>query len=247
MVEDRHFAFSPGVLLLPMFAVLAIWTVFWVEVTFQVNLNNFGIYPRSISGLRGIIFSPFLHGSVEHLYNNTIPLAVLSGALVYFYRKIALRVMVWGILLSGVLTWLIGRESYHIGASGLIYVLASFIFFKGIFTRHFRLVAMSLLVVFLYGGLLWYIFPIKDGISWEGHLAGFLTGLLFAILFKADIPPVRKYTWEQDNYSEEEDEFMKHFDEDGNFIENRTNRDTDDPGIELRYHFKKSIKKDPDD
>ena len=246
MVEERHFVFTPGVLLLPMFAVLAIWTVFWVEVRFQVNLNDFGIYPRSISGLRGVIFSPFLHGSVEHLYNNTIPLAVLSGALVYFYRNIALKVIIWGILLSGILTWLIGRESYHIGASGLIYVLASFIFFKGIFTRHFRLVAMSLLVVFLYGGLLWYIFPIKDGISWEGHLAGFLTGLLFAIVFKADIPAVRKFAWEQDNYSEEEDEFMKHFDEDGNFIENRENKIHEDPGIELRYHFKRTKKEDPD-
>ena len=244
MSEDRYFEFSPGVLLLPMIAVLSIWTVFWVEVRFQVNLNDFGIYPRTFKGMRGIVFSPFLHGSVEHLYNNTLPLAILSGALVYFYHSVAFRVILYGILVSGLITWIIGRPSYHIGASGLIYVLASFIFFKGIFTKHFRLVALSLLVVFIYGGLLWYIFPIKDGISWEGHLGGFIAGLLMAILFKTEIPPVRKYLWETDEYSEEEDEFMKHFDEDGNFIEHKDeNLNKDKSSLNITYHYKKS---DPD-
>ena len=241
MSEERYFEFSPGVLLLPMFAVLSIWTVFWVEVKFQVNLNDYGIYPRTIKGLRGILFSPFLHGSVQHLYNNTLPIAILSGTLVYFYRSVSLKVMLYGILLSGLITWLIGRPSYHIGASGLIYVLASFIFFKGIFTKHFRLVALSLLVVFIYGGLLWYIFPIKEGISWEGHLGGFLTGLFLANMLKTEIPPVRKYAWEDEEYAEEEDEFMKHFDEDGNFIEHKADPPSDsDPKINITYHFKKS-------
>ena len=158
MSEERYFSFTPQVVLLPMLAVLSIWTVFWVEVKFQVNLNDYGIYPRTVKGLRGIIFSPFLHGSLEHLYNNTLPLVILCGSLAYFYRKVSIKVLVLGILISGMLTWLIGRPSYHIGASGLIYVLASFIFFKGIFTKHYRLVALSLLVVFIYGGLLWYIF-----------------------------------------------------------------------------------------
>ena len=129
MSEERFFKFSPGVLLLPMFAVLSIWTVFWVEVRFQVNLNDYGIYPRTFKGLRGVVFSPFLHGSIEHLYNNTLPLAILSGALVYFYRSVSAKVLLTGIIISGLITWIIGRPSYHIGASGLIYVLASFIFF----------------------------------------------------------------------------------------------------------------------
>lgn len=240
MSKEHHFEFNTAVLLIPMLAVLSIWTVFWFEVRFQVNLNEFGIYPRTLEGLRGIVLSPFIHGSVEHLYNNTIPLAVLSGALAYFYRSISVKVILWGIVLSGLLTWLIGRESYHIGASGLIYVLASFIFFKGIFSRHFRLVALSLLVVFLYGGLLWYIFPIEAGISWEGHLGGFLAGLLFAFLFKNQLPPVKKYSWEQEGYSEEDDEFMKHFDEDGNFIEETDRRPSDESSIEIRYHYKRS-------
>lgn len=245
MSSHRYFEFSPGVLLLPMFAVLSMWTVFWVEVKFQVNLNDFGIYPRTLKGIRGIIFSPFLHGSLEHLYNNTLPIAILSSALVYFYRNAALRVIVLGILLSGFLTWLIGRPSYHIGASGLIYVLASFIFFKGILTRHFRLVALSLLVVFIYGSLLWYIFPIVDGISWEGHLSGFLTGLAFALIFKTEVPPLKKYAWEDEGYSGEEDEFMKHFDEQGNFIEKPEGKmSSDETSLQIKYHYKKARKDD---
>ena len=248
MSEERYFEFSPGVLLLPMFAVLSIWTVFWVEVRFQVNLNDYGIYPRTFKGLRGIVFSPFLHGSVEHLYNNTLPLAILSGALVYFYRSVSAKVLLTGIIISGLITWIIGRPSYHIGASGLIYVLASFIFFKGIFTKHFRLVALSMLIVFIYGGMLWYIFPIKEGISWEGHLGGFITGLALAFILKTDIPPLRKYEWEKEEFSEDDDEFMQHFDEDGNFIEKKDElQDQNGPRLNITYHYKKSESDKPKD
>ncbi len=240
MSEENYFRFSNRVLLLPMAAVLLIWTVFWFEIRFQVNLNEYGIYPRTLTGLRGIFFSPLLHGSIEHLYNNTLPILILSGALAFFYRKVALWVIVLGIICSGLLTWFIGRPSYHIGASGLIYVLASFIFFKGVFTKHFRLVALSMVVVFLYGSLLWYIFPIKDDISWEGHLAGFITGLFLAIFLKTRVPSLKKYTWEKEDYSEDDDEFLKHFDEDGNFIE-RKDEQQEDPDSELKitYHYKK--------
>lgn len=219
MGEHTYFKFSNTLILVPLLSVLAIWTVYWYEIRFQVNLNQYGIYPRSLKGLRGIIFSPFLHGSVGHLYNNTIPIAMLTAALVYFYRNIAFKVLLLGILLSGFITWLIARPSYHIGASGLIYVLATFIFFKGIFSKYYRLVALSLIVVFIYGSLLWYIFPLKEGISWEGHLGGFITGLVLAISLPTSLPQAKKYEWEKEDYNEEDDEFLKHFDEDGNFIE----------------------------
>ena len=219
MQDNTYFKFSNTVILLPLLSVLAIWTVYWYEIRFQVNLNQYGIYPRSLKGLRGIIFSPFLHGSVDHLYNNTIPIAMLTAALAYFYRKIAFKVLLFGILLSGFITWLIARPSYHIGASGVIYVLATFIFFKGIFSKYYRLVALSLIVVFIYGGLLWYIFPLKEGISWEGHLGGFITGLVLAVFLRTSLPRPHKYDWEKDDYDEENDEFLKHFDEDGNFME----------------------------
>ena len=238
MTEDRYFKFTYAVLLVPLIALLIIWTIFWVEVRFRINLNDLGIYPRTVSGLKGILFSTFIHSSLSHLYNNSIPIVILSAALVYFYRRVAWKVIVIGILAAGILTWGIGRPSYHIGASGLIYVMASFIFFKGVFTKHYRLVALSLIVVFVYGSMLWYIFPVKDGISWEGHLAGFLTGIALAYFLKAEVPQVKKYKWEREDYAEEEDDFLKHFDEEGNFIESPDFPDTKNE-VEVRYHYRK--------
>lgn len=241
MSEQHYFRYTHAVVWVPMLAVLLTWTVFLVEVRFQVNLNALGIYPRKFSGLPGILFSPFIHGSIEHLYNNTLPLAVLLASLFYFYRDIASRVLIIGLLLSGGITWLIGRPSYHIGASSIIYLLASFIFFKGIFTKYYRLVALSLIVVFIYGGLLWYIFPVLDEISWEGHLGGFLTGLLLALTVKTHVPEAKKFAWEQEGYREEEDEFMRHFDEDGNFIEHSGNApDKEDDPVEFKYIYKRN-------
>ncbi|SNZ01572.1 rhomboid family intramembrane serine protease [Flagellimonas pacifica] len=239
MTENDHFKFSYGMLLVPLLAVLSIWTVFWIEVQFGVNFNDYGIYPRRLSGIRGVLFSPFIHGSVEHLYNNTIPLAVLTGFLFYFYRQVAWRTLFLGLIVSGLLTWVIGRPSYHIGASGIIYVLASFIFFKGVFAKHFRLIALSLIVVFIYGSMIWYIFPIEEGISWEGHLSGFLTGFLLALMIKVRVPNEKKYEWEKEDYDEEEDAFLKHFDEDGNFIENNHLVEEGDKNIKITYHYKK--------
>tara|TARA_R110002049_G_scaffold305931_1_gene503539 strand:- start:6212 stop:6982 length:771 start_codon:yes stop_codon:yes gene_type:complete len=238
MTDNNHFKFSNAVILAPMVAVLTIWIVFWIEIQFKINLNSFGLYPRSVSGLKGILFSPFIHGSAEHLYSNTLPLVVLSAALVYFYKSVWFRVLFWGGLLAGLITWVIGRPSYHIGASGIIYLLASFIFFKGVFTKYYRLIALSLFVVFVYGSMLWYIFPIKEGISWEGHLGGFLTGLLFAIFIKAEIPGPKKYAWEQDDYDEKSDEFLRHFDEDGNFIASDPANIELDEDIKITYHYK---------
>jgi len=236
MSNQEHFKFSTGVYAYPVSFVLLIWLVFWFEVRFGFRFNSFGIYPGTFKGLRGIVFSPFIHSGIEHLYHNSIPLLVLSTALFYFYRKIAWKVILFGILLSGILTWIIGRSGNHIGASGLIYVLVSFTFFKGIFAKHYRLIALSLAIVFLYGSMVWGTLPLKDGISWEGHLSGMITGLLFAVWFRKEIAKPKKYVWEQPDYNEEDDEFMKHFDENGNFIEHL--EEEPENTLEVTYHYK---------
>ena len=217
--DIREFEYTTAVVFVPVLFVLFIWVVYWIEVRFGFNLNFLGVFPRKVAGLPGIFFSPFIHSGISHLYHNSIPLLVLTASTFYFYRSIAWKVIVYGILLSGLLTWIIGRPSYHIGASGLIYVLVSFIFFKGVFTGYYRLVALSLLMVFLYGSMIWYTLPVDESISWEGHLAGFVTGFVFALIFKKNLAKPQKYKWEEEDYNEAEDEFMKHFDENGNFIE----------------------------
>ena len=244
MDSQEQFKYTTGVIGYPVFFVLFIWIVFWFEVRFGFSFNGYGVYPRTLIGLRGVIFSPFIHSSMEHLYHNSIPLLVLSTALFYFYREISWKVILYGILFSGLLTWCIGRPANHIGASGLIYVLMSFILFKGIFAKHFRLIALSLLVVFLYGSMIWYVFPIKENMSWEGHLAGLIVGLVFALFFRKSIAKPKKYKWEEDDYNEDDDPFLRHFDENGNFIE--TLEESPDvieeksPKIRITYQFKQN-------
>ena len=219
-MNDNHFKFSSSVITIPFLFVLFLWIVFWAGIKFNVDLELFGIYPRTFFGLIGVVSSPFIHGNIEHLYNNSIPLLILLAALRYFYREQSIPILGYGILFSGILTWIIGRESYHIGASGLIYVLVSFIFFKGIRTKYYRLVALSLLVIMLYGSRMWYVLPhVEGGISWEGHLAGLITGFVFSVIFKTtDYKKLIRYEWEQPDYDPQTDKFMQRFDENGNFV-----------------------------
>lgn len=220
MNDFHHFRFSPATWIVPAFLLVLIWFVFYAEYAFHLDLRHFGILPRTFSGMVGIVVSPLLHGDLSHIANNSVPLFILTTALIYFYREVSLRVLVYGVLLSGTITWLIGRDSYHIGASGLIYVLVSFIFFKGLMTKYYRLMALSLAVVMVYGGMVWYVFPDVDHkISWEGHLAGLITGFVFAARFKTpDYVKDIQYNWEKPDFDPEQDPFMKHFDADGNFV-----------------------------
>lgn len=244
-MTDNNFKFTPQVLVFPIVFVLMMWIVFWAEVRFNLNLGHFGIYPRAIEGLPGIIVSPFIHGNLEHIYNNSLPLLVLLAALSYFYRELALKVVGYGILLSGLITWIIGRESFHIGASGLVYVLVSFIFFKGIITKYYRLVALSLMVILLYGSMVWYVFPdIEKGISWEGHLGGFVAGIFFALYFKtAEYKKLIRYDWEKPDFDPTGDKFLERFDENGNFVNPPPPPEPEEefpdyPEITYRYVFK---------
>jgi len=126
--KKSSFTYNPLVFFIPTLFIFTIWFVYWLEYKFGFNFNRYGIYPRSFQGLRGILFSPFIHSGPQHLFNNSTPLFVLTASLLFFYRKIAFPVLFYGFLLTGLMTWIIGRPSFHIGASGIIYMLVSFIF-----------------------------------------------------------------------------------------------------------------------
>ncbi|MFD2566326.1 rhomboid family intramembrane serine protease [Pseudotenacibaculum haliotis] len=197
---------------IPIAFVFAIWFVYWFEIQYNFNFNKYGILPREFSGLRGVFFSPFIHSDTQHLFNNSIPLFVLSLCLMYFYEKVAYKVLLIGLVLTGLFTWIIARESYHIGASGIVYLLFSFVFFSGIFKNHFRLIAVSLITIFLYGSMIWFVFPTEGRISWEGHLSGFVVGLILAFLF-------RRKGLVKEEYKFSQTEFDLLFDENGNLIQ----------------------------
>jgi membrane associated rhomboid family serine protease len=251
MNKNKELYYSNEVFLIPLLILLVMVIVFWIESQYNLNFNYLGIYPRKFEGLRGVLFSPFIHGDVKHLFNNSIPFLVLTSALFYFYRSIRWKVLIYGAILTGVLTWLIGRPSLHIGASGIIYMLTSFLLFRGIISKQYQLTALSFIVIFLYGGLIWYVFPVDEKISWEGHLSGFITGLLFSLLFNKETLKNKKYNWEKENYNPEKDPFMKHFDEDGNFIEElahtEENEQAIDNPISVNYILKKNTLKEDKD
>jgi membrane associated rhomboid family serine protease len=217
MNNKIHFDFFK-VILVPFLMVFSLWIVFWIELRFDFNFNTNGLQPRTFSGLQGILFSPFIHSNLEHLYNNSLPLFVLLSALFYFYESVRFQILTWGLIGVGVLTWLIGRDSFHIGASGIVYMLTSFLFFKGIWSKNLRLIALALIVVFLYGSMVWGIFPQQERISWEGHLSGLIIGIILALIFKTKIESPYIYNWEKIDYEEDQDPFLNQFDENGNFI-----------------------------
>ncbi len=194
---------------IPLILLIIIWGVKVFEILTQTSLAQWGVLPRDFEGLRGVFFMPFIHGDVMHAAHNSIPLFVLSAMLIYFYRKTSWFILVVGTLLTGILTWLIANKAYHIGASGVVYMLASYIFFSGVFRRNIKLMAVSLLVSFLYGSMVWSIFPfdfvVQDRVSWEGHLSCAIVGLLMAYRFrKIQIEPQKKYSWEEETVEEEE-------------------------------------------
>lgn len=199
--KAQNYWFS--VFFFPFYFVLILWLAKVAEIVFKLPLRNFGVIPRDLEGLPGIFLSVFIHHDFEHLISNTFPILLLSCALFYFYKPIAYRIFFLSILLSGLGTWMIGRESVHIGASGLVYSLAFFIFFSGLIRKHTELMAVSLLVVFLYGGLIWFMLPVvKSEISWEGHLSGAFAGMILALTHRKKGPQRKVYEWENENPDE---------------------------------------------
>ncbi|MCT4616343.1 MAG: rhomboid family intramembrane serine protease [Marinifilaceae bacterium] len=168
----------------PVFFLGVMWVIRIFEFLFRYDLRHWGIMPRKLDSLHGILTSVLIHGGFRHLMANSIPFLVLSTALFYFYKHISYRIFFLSYIISGAMLWVVGRTAWHIGASGLIYALASFLFFGGVFKRHPKLIIISILIVIFYGGLIWGIFPGSFMVSWEGHLCGAVTGMLLAYSFK---------------------------------------------------------------
>ncbi|MFO7658591.1 MAG: rhomboid family intramembrane serine protease [Bacteroidales bacterium] len=189
----------------PAFFISILWIVKLIEVTENTRFSEFGVYPGTLRGLTGIFFSPLIHGDFNHLTDNSIPLFFLTWAMFYFYNKVSYRVFFITYFFPGIAVWLIGRQSYHIGSSGLIYGFGSFLFFSGIIRQNINLLAISLLVTFLYGSMVWGIFPIQHEVSWESHLSGGLAGFLLSVLYRNIGPPPTIHQWEEEEKDDDDD------------------------------------------
>ena len=201
-------------LLIPGGFIVLLWLILIIQQTFNLNFPYlFGLYPRKTSGLIGIITSPLIHGGYAHLFSNTLPVFLLSSGIIYFYPETAFKVISIIYIFTGLLVWLLARSVYHVGASGLIYGFASFLFFSGIFKRDNRSIGLALLVTFLYGGIVWGILPGQPGISWESHFFGGITGFVCAFIFRKKDRHF-KYDWEAEESDIPPDQLEISYDKD---------------------------------
>ena len=173
-------------LAIPAFLLCVLYVMKTLDVGMDWDFTRLGVYPLSKKGVFGIFAHPLVHADFSHLLANTVPLLFLSWCLFYFYRDLGAFILFFVWIVCGLITFIIGKPGWHVGASGIIYGLAFFLFFSGILRKHIPLVAISLLVTFLYGGLVWNMFPYfaKETTSWEGHLSGAVAGTVAALLFR---------------------------------------------------------------
>lgn len=184
------------------------------------NFTHLGIYPLTQKGLFGIFAHPLIHSDWEHLLSNSVPLFCLMWGLYYFYKDFASTVFIQAWLIGGLLTWIIGKPGWHLGASGLIYSLAFFLFFSGILRKYIPLIALSLLVTFLYGSMIWNMFPwfARENTSWEGHLDGAIAGTFLAIIYRKQ-GPQKPVSFMEDEAEEDVQEEGDHTIHNGTFEE----------------------------
>ncbi|HRW61956.1 MAG TPA: rhomboid family intramembrane serine protease [Bacteroidales bacterium] len=202
-IEKKRFIYS---LIIPLFFIAILWIVKGIEIFLHQDFSYLGIFPMRIKGLIGIVTAPLIHSDIEHLAANSIPLLILGSGVFYFYNKIAYKVFFFSYLIANIWIWFGARYAYHIGASGLVYSLASFLFFSGVFRRNIKLMAVSLTVVFLYGSMVWGLLPIQPHISWESHLMGAIAGLVLSVYYKDQGPKRKIYSWELEDEEDEENE-----------------------------------------
>lgn len=201
MNSTNQFGSTKESIIYPILLVVVLWLIFWADHLFPlVDFYKFGVKPHDISSLKGILFMPLLHSKneIEHIFNNSLPTAVLLGAIIYYYREIAFKVFVFSWIGTGVGVWIFATNShsYHIGMSGVIYAMVGFLFTSGVLRKYLPLQAISLFVVFVYGSLIWGIFPMEPHVSWEGHLMGLISGVVLAFIYKKQGPQSPKYQYE---------------------------------------------------
>ncbi|MCB0397386.1 MAG: rhomboid family intramembrane serine protease [Flavobacteriales bacterium] len=188
-------------IIFPTLFVALLWGIWLVMDALEMDPAPLGMSPRTLSGLIGILTSPLMHDptDLDHLISNSFPLLVLGGCTYYFYRRVAFKVFFLIYALHGILLWLMGRPLIHIGASGLVYGLTCFLFFAGILRKDRTSVAVAMLVTFLYGSMMWGIFPLPNHVSWEAHLFGSVIGSLCAFLYwNVDLPPEPEWMHEEE-------------------------------------------------
>ena len=197
---------------------------FILEKGMDWDFHTAGVFPRRIENLWGVFTLVFVHADWSHLANNVISFILLGCLLYYFYKELASKVLILSYLFSGLILWFIGRDSWHIGASGLIYSIAFFLFFSGIIRKYVPLIAISLVVAFIYGSMVWHIFPWQqqDPISWEGHLAGGIIGLVLSVLFRNEGPQKPIKIWEA-----ETDDTVEFWNENNEEHENESEQTTE--------------------
>ncbi|MHC1707188.1 MAG: rhomboid family intramembrane serine protease [Bacteroidales bacterium] len=234
-------------LLYPFVLILIIWGIKLYEISRHTSLSFLGTYPKQWEGLIGIITSPLVHENWSHVMANSGPLLVLGGVIFYFYRRIAWYVLGLSWFITGLWVWAFAREAYHIGASGVVYALVSFVFTSGVLRKDNRLLALSLLVVFLYGSLIWGIFPQlfpDKNISWESHLMGLIAGVVVAVYYRKTGPSRKVYEWEKEEEEEVPDWYIEETAPDQHPKESEPGNPGHSPPPEIKYHYKPGNHKD---
>ncbi len=232
--DDKRFLL--GSTIIPIILVAIMWLVKIVETVFDLDFSFLGIKPMSAEGLLGILLFHFIHGDWHHLFANTVPILVLGSSLYYFYRPIANKILLILMFSTGLITWCMARSGVHIGASGLVYGLTYFLMLSGFIRRDRKLIIISLIVVFLYGSLVWGLYPkyaIENNISWEGHLAGFIMGIFLAFYFRKEGPQREEYIWDSDDDDDDDNDS----DDDSDSLSQKTAPNSPSPTPDARPYW----------
>lgn len=199
--------------------VIVMWGVKILEAILGVQFYQLGVHPRHVDGIWGIVSHPFVHGDWQHLMSNTLPLLALGWMTRYFYPKIFPVAMLAGWLLTGVLVFAFARPTWHIGASGVVYSLAFFLLVSSALRRDPRRLAIAFVIITFHGGLVWGLLPIQEGVSWEAHLFGAISGTLVAINYRKLYPPEKPFAYEDED---DDDPFQYKFEGDEHYDTNKT-------------------------